>query len=117
MNRRHFLSTSLLLSAGSIFGTPSMGWAASDNGWRMPDESESHARTWMAFGASTAIWGKKLLPEVRRNLATIATTIARHRPMARPDSRVAWHRSMSWRRELKRLSPMTKKRNSHLNEK
>lgn len=82
MNRRHFLSTSLLLSAGSIFGTPSMGWAASGNGWRMPDESESHARTWMAFGASTAIWGKKLLPEVRRNLATIATTIARYEPVS-----------------------------------
>lgn len=82
MNRRHFLSTSLLLSAGSIFGTPSMGWAASGNGWRMPDESEPHARTWMAFGASTAIWGKKLLPEVRRNLATIATTIARYEPVS-----------------------------------
>lgn len=82
MNRRHFLSTSLLLSAGSIFGIPSMGWSASGNGWRMPDESEPHARTWMAFGASEAIWGKKLLPEVRRNLATIATTIARYEPVS-----------------------------------
>ena len=82
MDRRHFLSTSLLLSTGSIFGTPSMGWAASDNGWRMPDESEPHARTWMAFGASTAIWSKKLLPEVRRNLVTIATTIARYEPVS-----------------------------------
>lgn len=82
MNRRHFLSTSLLLSTGSIFGTPSKGWAASGTGWRMPDESEPHARTWMAFGASAAIWGKKLLPEVRRNLATIATTIARYEPVS-----------------------------------
>lgn len=82
MNRRHFLSTSLLLSTGSIFGIPNIGWAASGNGWRMPDESEPHARTWMAFGASEAIWGKKLLPEVRRNLATIATTIAHYEPVS-----------------------------------
>ncbi|MDD5395394.1 MAG: agmatine deiminase family protein [Thiothrix sp.] len=82
MNRRHFLSTSLLLSTGSIFGSPSMGWAASGKGWRMPDESEPHARTWMAFGASETIWGKKLLPEVRRNLITIATTIARYEPVS-----------------------------------
>lgn len=34
----------------------------------MPDEGEPHARTWMAFGASEAIWGKKLLPEVRQLL-------------------------------------------------
>lgn len=44
--------------------------------WFMPDEGEAHKRTWMAFGASEKIWGKKLLPEVRRNLATIARTIA-----------------------------------------
>lgn len=49
--------------------------------WRMPDESEPHARTWMAFGASEAIWGKKLLPEVRRNLASIAKTIAQYEPV------------------------------------
>jgi agmatine deiminase len=45
--------------------------------WRMPDESEPHQRTWMAFGASEEIWGKKLLPEVQRNLALIALTIAK----------------------------------------
>jgi agmatine deiminase len=47
------------------------------NLWRMPDESEQHKRTWMAFGASKKIWGNKLLPEVQRNLATIALTIAK----------------------------------------
>lgn len=49
--------------------------------WLMPDESEPHERTWMAFGASRAIWGKKLLPEVQNNLATIAKTIARYEPV------------------------------------
>ncbi len=48
----------------------------------MPDESEPHKRTWMAFGASKAIWGAKLLPEVQRNLTTIAKTIARHEPVS-----------------------------------
>lgn len=50
--------------------------------WRMPDESEPHKRTWMAFGASEEIWGDKLLPEVQRNLALIALTIAKFEPVS-----------------------------------
>ncbi len=50
--------------------------------WFMPDEGDPHARTWMAFGASENIWGRKLLPEVQRNLATIAKTIARYEPVS-----------------------------------
>ncbi len=50
--------------------------------WFMPDESDPHQRTWMAFGASQEIWGKKLLPEVQRNLATIALTIAQYEPVS-----------------------------------
>ena len=49
--------------------------------WRMPDESEPHKRTWMAFGASKKVWGGKLLPEVQRNLALIARTIAKYEPV------------------------------------
>ena len=52
------------------------------NTWRMPDEGLLHTRTWMAFGASAKIWGPELLPEVRRNLATIAKTIARFEPVS-----------------------------------
>ena len=48
----------------------------------MPDEGEPHKRTWMAFGTSERIWGKRLLPEVRRNLAAIANTIARYEPVS-----------------------------------
>ncbi len=48
----------------------------------MPDEAEPHKRTWMAFGASRKIWGSKLLPEVQRNLAAIARTIARYEPVS-----------------------------------
>ncbi|MBX3308211.1 MAG: agmatine deiminase family protein, partial [Nitrospira sp.] len=50
--------------------------------WFMPDEGGPHERTWMAFGASAKIWGKKLLPEVQRNLATIALTIAQYEPVS-----------------------------------
>lgn len=50
--------------------------------WTMPDEGERHTRTWMAFGASKAIWGGDLLPQVQRDLATIAITIARFEPVS-----------------------------------
>lgn len=52
------------------------------NAWFMPDESELHERTWMAFGANKEIWGGKLLTEVQRNLATIAQTISRYEPVS-----------------------------------
>lgn len=50
--------------------------------WFMPDEAAPHERTWMAFGAEERIWGRDLLPEVRRNLATIANTISRYEPVS-----------------------------------
>ena len=52
-----------------------------DDFWFMPDESEPHHRTWMAFGARQKIWGAKLLSEAQRNLASIALTIARYEPV------------------------------------
>lgn len=83
INRRHFLISTALLSTGSLFGMQHNSWAAvsASGNWRMPDESEPHLRTWMAFGASGNIWGKKLLPEVRRNLADIAKAISRYEPV------------------------------------
>lgn len=60
-----------------------MGCATSKaDRWFMPDEAMPHRRTWMAFGASQRIWGRRLLPEVRRNLATIARTIAQYEPVS-----------------------------------
>lgn len=50
--------------------------------WLMPDESEPHDRTWMAFGASRKVWGQRLLPEVQNNLATIAKAIAKYEPVS-----------------------------------
>ncbi len=48
----------------------------------MPDESEKHLRTWMAFGASKKIWGSKLHTEVQRNLASIANAISEFEPVS-----------------------------------
>lgn len=54
---------------------------AGATGWRLPDEAEPHARTWMAFGPSQAIWGRRLLPGARQSLARLANTIVRHEPV------------------------------------
>ncbi len=54
---------------------------ADDDIWRMPDEGAAHAATWMAFGPSEDIWGGKLLPVARENLASIAKAIAAHEPL------------------------------------
>jgi agmatine deiminase len=53
-----------------------------DQGWAMPDEAAQHERTWMAFGASREIWGSRLLPEVQRNLADLASTIVEFEPVS-----------------------------------
>jgi agmatine deiminase len=80
--RRRFTQSLALLAGGlccqSLRPIHAQGAQAS---WRMPDEGEAHARTWMAFGASKQIWGSTLLPVVQRNLATIAKTIARYEPV------------------------------------
>lgn len=59
-------------------------WARQEEraaGWRMPDEAALHARTWMAFGPSEAIWGRRLLPGARASLARLAGAIVRHEPV------------------------------------
>ncbi|GAB5405895.1 MAG: agmatine deiminase family protein [Aureliella sp.] len=51
------------------------------NKWVMPEEGDPHERTWMSMGASQRVWGRKLIGEVRRNLATVARTIAQFEPV------------------------------------
>jgi agmatine deiminase len=55
---------------------------AKGGGWLMPEEGALHERTWMAFGADASIWGRRLLPEVRRNIALLARTIAKYEPVS-----------------------------------
>lgn len=82
--RRTFVQSSGVLTAATLLGeAPGVFARVKDKDvWFMPDESAPHERTWMAFGASREIWGKKLLPEVQRNLATIALTIAKYEPVS-----------------------------------
>ncbi len=83
MHSTGLITTGLLM--GCRTGTTTAGNTAAGDlaeDWFMPDEGEHHKRTWMAFGASEMIWGRKLLPEVRRNLAAIAKTIARYEPVS-----------------------------------
>lgn len=83
--RRHILHRTGLLAAGLFRGCRT-GHTGDQSDmadkWFMPHEAERHERTWMAFGASERVWGRKLLPEVRRSLATVAKTIARHEPVS-----------------------------------
>ena len=82
MTRRDFLATSAIAFSDLSWRQRAGAAEKEKTAWFMPDESGPHARTWMAFGASRAIWGKKLLPEAQRNLALIAKTIANYEPVS-----------------------------------
>lgn len=89
MKRRQFLYQLSTLTTGlALSGQFSYG---NDTGrYYMPDEGDPHLRTWMAFGASSEIWGKDLLHEVRRDLANLANLIAEYEPVSmlvRPEER------------------------------
>ena len=82
--RRTIIKSLGLLTVSTLLGG-ARGVSAMESGkdrWFMPDESDPHQRTWMAFGASRKIWGKELFPEVQRNLATIALTISKYEPVS-----------------------------------
>lgn len=84
--RRNFLKRGLLvcggaLAAGALANGLTAAAQAQPDAWRMPDEGAAHAATWMAFGPSEDIWGKKLLTVARQNLAGIAKAIAAHEPV------------------------------------
>lgn len=78
MQRRQFLSAGTSLVAGAPVGMPAQ---AAGSPWRMPDEGDRHAATWMAFGASNEIWGRRLKAGAQANLALIAQTIAQLEPV------------------------------------
>lgn len=93
-SRRQLAQSLGLLAAGTLCACsePASAKASDKGAWFMPDEGEPHLRTWMAFGASKGVWGTKLLPEVQRNLALIARTIAQYEPVSmlvRPEERAS----------------------------
>ncbi|MGC0151935.1 agmatine deiminase family protein [Chromobacterium vaccinii] len=92
MNRRRFLQQASLLSGSAMLlggclsaeaapSVPPRQDRQAATGWRMPDEGERHAATWMAFGAREASWGGRLLGPVRQNLAAIAGAISAFEPV------------------------------------
>jgi agmatine deiminase len=84
LSRRKFLQ--LVTSLGVSAFLPAVNAKASDklnyDKWFMPGEDEPHKRTWMSFVASYDIWEKRQVPEVQRNLANIAKTIAKYEPVS-----------------------------------
>lgn len=84
LSRRRFIASATLLTGGAIGlgGHANAKKPMQRENWFMPDEAEPHQRTWMAFGASKKIWGSKYLPEVQRNLAMLAQTIAKYEPVS-----------------------------------
>jgi len=79
MNR--LIARRRLLQALSIVPLTTLRPAWAREEWHMPDESEQHAATWMSFGPSEDVWGRRLLRPVRENLANIARTIASFEPV------------------------------------
>ena len=84
MNRRQFIQASTILASDLIMQPLSAAKVPSKatERWFMPEESEPHLRTWMAFGANAQIWGKALLPKVQQDLALLAKTIAQYEPVS-----------------------------------
>ena len=90
LSRRKFIKTTVICSGALLVTSCSTAFPDEENDtgegsqgkWFMPDESEPHQRTWMAFATSEEIWGKDLLPVVQRNLAAIAKTIAKYEPVS-----------------------------------
>lgn len=83
LTRRLFLAQGATVAGAIGSGLASLPTQAQESGriWRMPDEGEQHAATWMAFGPSARIWGKRLSAAAQKNLAEIAKAIAAHEPV------------------------------------
>ncbi|WP_039815080.1 agmatine deiminase family protein [Nocardia otitidiscaviarum] len=86
MRRREFVRAAVGAVGGFVVGGCGMDGndvgSEAGGGWTMPEEGRRHVRTWMSFGADERVYGAELLPLVRRDLATIATTIARFEPVS-----------------------------------
>lgn len=81
MQRRSFLASTIALAAGASRAVAALPAVSTGSAWRMPDEGERHAATWMAFGANDEVWGARLKTGAQANLARIARTIASVEPV------------------------------------
>lgn len=88
-HRRQFLQQAATL-LGALAMSPHSLFAQTTDSLFMPEESEPHKRTWMAFVANDYIWSKRQIPAVKHDLARIAKTIAQYEPvtmLVSPDDR------------------------------
>ncbi|PHV06165.1 agmatine deiminase [Janthinobacterium sp. BJB412] len=69
------------LPAGGGTATGSGAAGQDAVGWAMPDEGAPHLATWMAFGPSEAVWGRRLLAPAQDALARIANAIVGYEPV------------------------------------
>ncbi|WP_150671372.1 agmatine deiminase family protein [Pandoraea anhela] len=85
--RRGFMKTGLTVSGATMLagawggGLMRAAFAGGVSEWRMPDESDRHAATWMAFGPSEAVWGRRLQRAAQEGLARIAQAIGSFEPV------------------------------------
>ncbi len=84
ISRRTFLRSSAFMTGGFVLGCTSSQLTHGTSGGvlSMPAEGTENVRTWMAFVANDYIWSSKQIPEVKRNLALIAKTIAKYEPVS-----------------------------------
>ena len=84
ISRRKFLYTSSLLTLGFSININAnvLNKEEKTFDFYMPEESQKHKQTWMSFVSNDYIWAKKQIPEVKRNLALIAKTIAKYEPVS-----------------------------------
>ena len=87
--RRDVLKATALMGLSMIAGDALFAESIRPAGFRMPLESEPHARTFMQWPSRAAIYGGgRDLEAVRTRIALIASTVARFEPvvmLARPD--------------------------------
>lgn len=80
LTRRRLLHGMGLAPLASL-GLVATATAAAPDTWHMPDEGDAHRATWMSFGPSERVWGRRLLKPAREHLAQIARTIAAFEPV------------------------------------
>ncbi|MGC7402298.1 agmatine deiminase family protein [Pandoraea pneumonica] len=90
--RRRFLKRGLMASGAALMSGAVTGGlarsafaAGAPDGaaptWTMPDEGERHSATWMAFGPSEDIWGRRMQGAAQDGLARIAQAIGDFEPV------------------------------------
>ena len=83
MYRRQLIKYSVLFLANSLMSKNAFSmYSHPQNQFFFPDESHPHVRTWMAFVANDWVWSRKQVPQVKKDLALLANTIAKYEPVS-----------------------------------